>query len=68
MLYNKLVPFAIASSFTGFNKHTGFLCYGINYRFFDKGPWGLYYKTFYGRNLKIFLISLSVCPWQASAA
>jgi hypothetical protein len=21
------------------------------------GPWGLYYKTFYGRNLRIFVIS-----------
>jgi hypothetical protein len=26
---------------------------------------GLYYKTFYGRNLQIFVISSSVCPWQA---
>ncbi len=26
---------------------------------------GLYYNTFYGRNLRIFLISLSVCPLQA---
>ncbi len=23
------------------------------------------YKTFYGRNLRIFVISQSVCPWQA---
>jgi hypothetical protein len=22
------------------------------------------YKTFYGRNLQMFLISKSVCPWQ----
>ncbi len=29
---------------------------------------GLYYKTFFGRNLKIFTISYSVCPWQAFPA
>jgi len=29
---------------------------------------GLYYKTYYGRNLQIFMISLSVCPWQAFSA
>jgi hypothetical protein len=29
---------------------------------------GLYYKTFYGRNLRTFIISWSVCPWQAFAA
>ncbi len=28
-------------------------------------PWSMYYKTFYGRNLQIFVISQSVCPWQA---
>jgi hypothetical protein len=25
---------------------------------------GLYYKPFYGRNLQIFRISYSVCPWE----
>ncbi len=25
--------------------------------------WGQYYKTFYGRNVQILLISLSICPW-----
>ncbi len=25
----------------------------------------MYYKTFYGRNLRIFVISYIVCPWQA---
>jgi hypothetical protein len=25
----------------------------------------LHYKTFYGRNLQIFVISESVCPWKA---
>jgi hypothetical protein len=29
---------------------------------------GLHYKTFYGRNLRIFIISWSVCPWQAFPA
>jgi hypothetical protein len=24
-------------------------------------------KTFYGRNLRLFIISYSVCPWQAPA-
>ncbi len=28
----------------------------------------LYSKTFYGRNLRIFIISPSVCPWQAFPA
>jgi hypothetical protein len=27
-----------------------------------------YYETFYGRNLRMFIISLSVCPLQAFAA
>ncbi len=27
--------------------------------------WGLCYKTFYGRNLWVFVITSSVCPWQA---
>ncbi len=30
------------------------------------GP--VYYKTFYGRILRIFVISCSVCPWQAFPA
>jgi len=25
----------------------------------------LYYKTFYDRDLRIFLTNYSVCPWQA---
>ncbi len=28
----------------------------------------LYYKTFYGRNLRIFIINLCVCLWQAFTA
>ncbi len=32
------------------------------------GIWGLYYQTLYGRNLQIFVISQSVCPWQAFPA
>jgi hypothetical protein len=31
-------------------------------------PRGMYYKTFYGRNLLIFVISKSVCPWWAFPA
>jgi hypothetical protein len=30
--------------------------------------WGLYYKTYFGRNLRIFVISYSVCPWQVFPA
>jgi hypothetical protein len=30
-------------------------------------PWGLYYKTYYGRNLWIFVISYSVCLWPGLA-
>jgi hypothetical protein len=26
------------------------------------------YKTFYGHNSKMFIISYSVCPWQAFTA
>jgi hypothetical protein len=29
---------------------------------------GQRYKTFYGRTLRIFVISYSVCPWQALTA
>ncbi len=29
---------------------------------------GQSYKTFYGRNLRIFVISQSICPWQAFLA
>jgi hypothetical protein len=29
---------------------------------------GLFYKTFYGRNLRILVISQSVCLWQAFPA
>ncbi len=29
---------------------------------------GLYYKTFFGRNLRIIMISQSVCIWQAFTA
>jgi hypothetical protein len=30
--------------------------------------WPLYFETFYGRNLRNFVISKSVCPWQAFPA
>ncbi len=26
--------------------------------------WGLYHKTYYGRKLRHFIISLSICHWQ----
>jgi hypothetical protein len=26
-------------------------------QFYEIDPWGMYYKTFYGRNLRIFVIS-----------
>ncbi len=29
---------------------------------------GQCYKTFYGRKLRLFIISWSVCPWKAFAA
>jgi hypothetical protein len=29
------------------------------------GPWASYYKTFYGLNLQVLVISYSACPWQA---
>ncbi len=30
--------------------------------------WGQCYKTFYGRKLRLFIISYSVCPWKALPA
>ncbi len=41
--------------------------YGRNI-FYDKGPWGQCYKTIFLRNLQIFVISWSGCPWQAFPA
>jgi hypothetical protein len=29
------------------------------------GPWEQCYKNFHGNNLLVFIISCSVCPWQA---
>ncbi len=37
-------------------------------KFCNIGPCGRYYKTFYGRKLRIFVISQSVCPSQAFPA
>ncbi len=31
-------------------------------------PGGQYFETFYGRMLQIFIISYSICPWQAFQA
>ncbi len=36
--------------------------------FYSIGTRGQCYKTFYVRNLRIFVISQSVCPWQAFPA
>ncbi len=46
--------------------------------FYEINPWqhigrisnsrGLHYKTFYDRNLRVFIISQSVCLWQAFPA
>ncbi len=42
------------------DKHSSlfqtFVKYGRK-KFYKIGPWGLYYKTFYGGNLRIFVIS-----------
>ncbi len=43
----------------------------VNYdrkEFYDTGPWCQCYNTFYGRNLRMLVISYSVCPWQAFPA
>jgi hypothetical protein len=39
-----------------------------NKKFIAMDTWGLYHKTFYGRNLQIFRICWSVFPWQAFPA
>ncbi len=33
-----------------------------------ESTWAQFYETFYDRNLRIFVISQSVCPWQALPA
>jgi hypothetical protein len=53
------------------DKHFGLLRKYVNYgskRFHSTGPRAQCYKTFYGRNLRIFVISYSVCPWQTFPA
>jgi len=42
--------------------------FGIFYVFLFSSFSGQCYKTFYGRKLRIFVISQSVCPWQAFPA
>jgi hypothetical protein len=42
------------------SKHFGVLRKFVTYgrkKFCNIGPWGLYYKTYYGRNLRIIAIS-----------
>jgi hypothetical protein len=41
----------------GLVQLTTSLCKKVNNIFNIKRSWGLYYKTFYGRNLRIFVIS-----------
>ena len=48
--------------------NTGLLQKYVNYgrkKFHSTGPRAKCYKTFYGRNLRTFVINLSLCPWQA---
>ncbi len=33
-------------------------------KFYNIGPLGQCYKSFYGRKLRLFVISQNVCPWQ----
>jgi hypothetical protein len=51
----------------GFLSHQIAITSGSN-KYFKFSHWGLYHKTFYRRNLRIFVISYSVCPWLASLA
>ncbi len=47
------------------NKHSSLLRKLLNYvhkKFYNIGPWIQFYKTFYRRNLQMFVISWSVCP------
>ncbi len=37
-------------------------------KFYEIDTWGQYYKSYNGRNLRIFVISQIVCPWQAFPA
>jgi hypothetical protein len=37
-------------------------------KFYEIDPWGQCYKMFHVRNLRIFIISYGVCPWQAFPA
>ncbi len=41
---------------------------GVTKLYKDTNTWGQCYETFYGRSLLIFVISYSVCPWQAFLA
>ncbi len=52
-------------------KHSSLLRKFGNYgrkMFYKISPWGQCYKIFFVRNLRIFVISQSVCPWQAFQA
>jgi hypothetical protein len=52
-------------------KHSSLFGLIISYKqkkFFNTDTLGQCYKTFFVHNLRIFLISYSVCPWQAFPA
>jgi hypothetical protein len=53
-------------------KHSSLLCNSVSdeaqKKFYNFDTRVLYYKTFYGRNLRIFVKSYSVCPWQVFPA
>jgi len=53
------------------DKHSNVLRKSVNYGrkyFYNIGPWAQCYKTFFVRNLRIFVISLSVCLWHTLPA
>ncbi len=53
------------------DKHSSLIYMSVNYghkKFYNIGPWCQSYMIFYFRNLRMFAISWSVCPWQAFPA
>jgi hypothetical protein len=53
------------------NKHPSLLRKSANHcykKFYNTGPRAQCFKTFYVRNLRVNVISVSDCPWQAYPA
>ncbi len=53
------------------NKHSSLVQKFVNHgrkKFYNIEPWTQCYKTFYGRNLRAFVINMSICQWQAFKA